>query len=493
MHTLLRSRLAYATQSAIQTQLAARSRRVFSSQPSVCQVDDPYTGQIIAEAPLLSREQAERTLEKSKLAQGFWKQLPLDERIGICEKAIQYFHLKADKVATEITQQMGKPLSQSRNEIKGMDARARTLFELAPQALAEEQLPKEGFSRKITREPVGVVMVLSPWNYPLLTTVNALLPALLAGNSVVLKHSFRTPLCANQWVDAFAAAGAPEGLVSYFNMSHDLSGEMIQRPEIGFVAFTGSVGGGHSVHKLVANRFIDCGLELGGCDPGYVCEDANVASAAENLVDGAMYNAGQSCCGIQRVYVHKNHYEEFVQRALTVLDTYVLGDPKDAKTSMGPVAQPETLDFLTEQVNNARELGGRVLCGGVATSDANGKGRFFKPTLVADATHNMSMMRKELFGPTMSVTPVESDAEAIELMNDSAFGLTASLWTKEEGRATSIAQQLECGTVFMNRCDYLDPEMPWCGVKDTGKGVTLSKHGFAPFTRFKSYHFKLAN
>jgi acyl-CoA reductase-like NAD-dependent aldehyde dehydrogenase len=454
-------------------------------------VDDPFTGDLHCELGELSLEQAGAAVDRAAEAQRTWGEVSVEERVALCAAFLSAFETRSEQVASDITGQMGKPLAQAGGEVRAMAGRARTMMALAPEALADEPLPdKAGFDRKIAREPIGVALVIAPWNYPLLTAVSSIVPAVLAGNSVLLKHSSRTPQCADHFADAFAEAGAPEGLVTALHAGHGTIAEVMGRPEVGYVAFTGSVSGGHTIYGQAAKRFIDAGLELGGKDPGYVAEDADVDAAIAGLVDGAYYNAGQSCCGIERVYVHQAHYERFLEGAAAAVGEYRLGDPRAAETNMGPLAQAGTPEFLQGQVQEARQKGARVLCGGEPT-DVEGKGRFFQPALVADCDHNMSLMMEESFGPVLGVAPVASDEEAVALMNDSPYGLTASLWTTDLERAQRLAPRIQAGTVFMNRCDFLDPLLPWVGVKDTGKGVTLSRHGFGPVTRLKSYHFKL--
>jgi len=336
-----------------------------------------------------------------------------------------------------------------------------------------------------------VVLDISAWNYPLLITVNVVVPAVLAGNAVVLKHAHRTALCGDAFARAFERAGAPENLVTAIDASHETCAQIIARPEIGYVSFTGSVRGGHEVYREGARRFIDVGLELGGKDPAYVAPDADLDHAIANLVDGAFYNAGQSCCGIERIYVHASLYERFVEGALAEVRKYRLGDPLESGTTMGPMAQADAPRKLAAQVEEARTKGGRVLCGGKPTHDAAGRGRFFDPCLVADANHSMhGLMVEESFGPIVGVQKVSDDDEAVRWMNDSPYGLTAAIWTRDQERAFRIGAQIETGTFFMNRCDYLDPMLPWTGVKDTGKGMSLSKYGFLPLTRRKSFHLR---
>lgn len=456
-------------------------------------VDNPYTGEVHCEVPYFSQAQVDLAVDKSAKAQKhFAATSTLDDRIALCNRFLDEIVAHKDQIAADITAQMGKPLAGSLGEINGLIERSQAMMDLAPSALAEEVLPKEGFERRLLREPVGTVVTVAPWNFPLMCAGNSLIPAVLAGNSVLLKHSERTPLCGNHFEDAFRRAGAPEGLVQALHSTHEGSATVFARKEVGFVSFTGSVRGGRQVYaSTAANNFADVGLELGGKDAAYVAEDADVAHAADNIVDGGLYNNGQSCCGIERVYVHRSHYEEFCQRAADVLKTYKLGDPTSADTNMGPMALPNACAFLEGQVQDAVSKGAKVLVGGSPLTDAAGKGRFFAPTLVMDCDHTMSIAYDESFGPVLAVMPVDSDEEAIARINDSPFGLTASLWTPSVERARAMAPRLEVGTVFMNRCDYLDPYLAWTGVKDTGKGVSLSSHGFDAVTQLKSIHFRL--
>ncbi|TMA19711.1 MAG: aldehyde dehydrogenase family protein, partial [Deltaproteobacteria bacterium] len=417
---------------------------------------------------------------------------PLADRIALCERFCAEFEKDGDRIAREVTLQMGKPLAQARGELKTTVHRARVMMSLAPEALRDDPLPAvPDFTRFVRHEPVGVVLDISAWNYPLLITVNVVIPAVLAGNAVVLKHANRTALCGEAFARAFERAGAPENLVTAIDASHETCAQIIARPEIGYVSFTGSVRGGHEVYREGAGRFIDVGLELGGKDPAYVAADADLDHAIANLVDGAFYNAGQSCCGIERIYVHASLYERFVEGALAEVRKYRLGDPLESATTMGPMAQADAPRKLAAQVEEARTKGGRVLCGGKPIHDAAGRGRFFDPCLVADANHSMhGLMVEESFGPIVGVQKVSDDDEAVRSMNDSPYGLTAAIWTRDQERAFRIGAQIETGTFFMNRCDYLDPMLPWTGVKDTGKGMSLSKYGFLPLTRRKSFHLR---
>ena len=455
-------------------------------------IDNPYTGETVAERPLLAASGVEGLVSRAHRAHKLWMRVPLQDRVALCERFCQEFEKDAERIAREVTQQMGKPLSQARGEVKTALFRARSMMSLAAEALRDEPLPPvPGFTRFIRHEPVGVVLDISAWNYPLLITVNVVVPAVLAGNAVLIKSANRTALCGDAFARAFEKAGAPENLATAIDASHAVCAQIIARPEVGFVSFTGSVRGGHEVYREGAKRFIDVGLELGGKDPAYVAPDADLDHAIANIVDGAFYNAGQSCCGIERIYVHQGVYDRFVEGALAEVRKYQLGDPLAAGSSMGPMAQPGAPEMLKLQVDEARAKGGRVLCGGAPIHDGAGKGRFFDPCLVVEATHAMhGLMVEESFGPIVGVQKVADDDEAVRLMNDSPYGLTAAIWTRDQERAFRVGAQIETGTFFMNRCDSLDPLLPWTGVKDTGKGMSLSKYGFLSVTRRKSFHLR---
>lgn len=455
-------------------------------------IDNPYSGETVAERRFLQASQIEGLVTRSFRAHKSWARTPIAERVALCERFCQEFDKDGERIAREVTEQMGKPLAQARGEVKTMLRRARAMMSIAAEALRDDPLPPvPGFTRFVRHEPVGVVLDISAWNYPLLITVNVVVPAVLAGNAVIVKHANRTALCGEAFARAFEKAGAPENLVTAIDATHEICAAIIARPEIGYVSFTGSVRGGHEVYREGAKRFIDVGLELGGKDPAYVAPDADLEFAVANIVDGAYYNAGQSCCGIERVYVHDSLYTEFTDAALAEVRKYKLGNPLEAATTMGPLAQPGAPEKLQAQVEEARNKGARVLCGGAPVHDAAGRGRFFDPALVVDANHSMhGLMVEESFGPIVGVQRVSDDDEAVRLMNDSPYGLTASIWTRDQERTFRIGAQIETGTFYMNRCDYLDPLLPWTGVKDTGKGMSLSKYGFLPLTRRKSFHLR---
>ena len=457
-------------------------------------VDDPFTGETACTVPMADEATIGKTLDRARDAARALRKMPVEERIALCDRALTAFEARIEEVARDVTKQMGKPLSQSRGEVKGMAGRWRHMMEIAKDSLADIVLPpKEGFERRIAREPLGVVLDLPAWNYPLLTAVSAVVPAVLAGNAVVVKHSPRTPLCGDHFARAFADAGGPLGqvmLVQALFVDYETTEKMVGDARVDSVLFTGSVLGGHRIQAAAKDRFVPVGLELGGNDPAYVAEDAELANTVENIVDGAIYNAGQSCCAVERVYVHRSMYEKFIAAAEPLVRAYVLGDPSSEKTTLGPIAQPWHVKELAAMVADAKAKGAKAVVGGEAAS-ASGKGRFFQATLLRDVPQTADLMQKESFGPILAVSAVDSDDEALARMNDSRLGLTASVWTSDRDRAARLSRELDFGTVYMNRCDSLDPALPWTGVKDSGRGVTLSALGFEALTRPKSIHFRL--
>ncbi|MFM7784965.1 MAG: aldehyde dehydrogenase family protein, partial [Gammaproteobacteria bacterium] len=370
--------------------------------------------------------------------------------------------------------------------------RARHMIAIAAEALTDlDAGPRAGFRRFVRREPLGVVLTVAAWNYPYLIAVNSVLPAIMAGNAVVLKHSAQTPLCAERFAECFAAAGLPEGVFNVLHLSHELTAGAIADPRMAFVAFTGSVEGGHAVQRAAVERFVGTGLELGGCDPAYVREDADLEHAIENLVDGAFFNSGQSCCGIQRIYVHHRRYAEFVEGAVALARGYVLGDPLDPATTLGPVVRAAAADGIRAGIAASVALGARAAVEEREFPRSLAGTPYLAPQLLIDVDHRMPIMREEIFGPVAGIMPVENDEEAIRLMNDSRYGLNAAVWTRDADAALAIGERIETGTWFMNRCDYLDPALAWVGVKDSGRGCTLSRVGYEHLTRPKSFHLRL--
>jgi acyl-CoA reductase-like NAD-dependent aldehyde dehydrogenase len=449
---------------------------------------NPATGEPLREVSYTGARELAGIVDRARAAQRAWQRVPVAERVRIVSGMVPAFRAEADRVAREITHQMGKPLAEAAREIETMIDRAETMARLAPAALADEPLPaKDGFHRFVRHEPLGVVLDVAAWNYPLLIAVNVIVPALLAGNAVLVKHARLTPLCGDQFVDALTRAGLPAGLIAAVRLDHAATGRLIGSGEVDYVSFTGSVAGGREVYGEVSRRFIDAGLELGGKDPAYVAEDADFDFAVENVIDGAFYNAGQSCCAVERVYVARSIFDRFVDAAVAVVRRYRLGDPEDAATTMGPLAHERGRAVVEAQVAQARSAGARVLTGGGRWGT---RGFYYEPTVLTGVDHSMAVMREETFGPVVGIMPVADDAEAVRLMNDSPYGLTGSVWTADMERATRLMAEVEAGTVYANRCDYLDPMLPWVGVKDSGKGCSLSHLGFRHLTRPKSFHLR---
>jgi len=455
---------------------------------TVLTATNPYDQSIVAEIPYESTEQIASKVGATAAAQSRWKALTLDERIRIVSAGLDHLRASSDKIVREVSLQMGKPLAQGAGELATMFDRAEQIITDAPLALAADELPNLGFTRRIEHEPLGVVLDIAAWNYPLVIPINVLLPALLAGNTVLLKHSAKTPLTGQAFGEAFGSLEVPD-LVINLTLTHQQTAKLIENPQVDHVSFTGSVEGGQRIYQAVASsRLIDVGLELGGKDPAYVAADADVEFAASNLVDGACYNAGQSCCAIERVYVHQNLYEDFLEQAQKSLSAYQLGDPLVESTTMGPLASQNAPAFLQQQVDEAVRRGARLLVGGQIPKDWGGN--FYAPTLLADVENSAAVMQVESFGPLLPVCAVKDDEEAIARMNDSVFGLTASVWTNDRQRAEHLASHLNSGTIFQNRCDFLDPALPWTGWGESGKGSTLSRYGFYHLTRRKSIHFR---
>ena len=450
----------------------------------------PVDGSIYVQRKLASSADIERALRKATTAQRSWKSVPVAERAKICRRMAEWCVAKADALAEELTWQMGRPVSQTPGELKrGFHERAMHMAGIASEALQDLQVePKSGFQRFIRREPLGVVFVVAPWNYPWLTSVNAVVPALLAGNSVILKMAAQTPLVAERYSEAFKAAGLPDGVFQHLHLDHGQVAKVIADERIGFVAFTGSVAGGHAVQKAAAARFIATGLELGGKDPAYVRADADLALAVENLVDGSYFNSGQSCCGIERIYVDRKIFKPFVEGFTDLTRQYRLGNPLDKDTNLGPLVRTEAADTVRGQIREAVRKGAKAL---IRQKDRPGT-PYLPPEVLVNVDHGMKVMSEETFGPVVGIQAVKSDEEAVRLMNDSRYGLTASIWTKDADAALRIGDRVDTGTWYMNRCDYLDPALAWTGVKDSGRGCTLSRLGLEAFTRPKSFHLRLA-
>ncbi|MCE6952093.1 aldehyde dehydrogenase family protein [Cereibacter sphaeroides] len=453
------------------------------------QLISPVDGRVHAERMPLSMEEAKAVAARAKAAQGPWAARPLEERIALVKAGVAKLNEMKEQIVEELAWQMGRP-TRFGGEFGGVNDRTAYMSEIAEKTLAPTVAEaSDRFERRILREPVGVVFIIAPWNYPYLTTINTLVPALIAGNAVVLKHASQTLLVGERLAEAFHAAGVPEDVFQNVVLDHATTESLIGARAFGFVNFTGSVGGGAAIERAAAGTFTALGLELGGKDPGYVRADADLDAAVDSLMDGAMFNAGQCCCGIERIYVHESLYDAFVERAVAWVKALKLGNPFEPETTLGPMANVRFARVVREQVAEAIAAGATPLID-PADFPADDGGAYLAPQILTNVTHDMRVMKEESFGPVVGIMKVSGDEEAIGLMNDSPYGLTCSIWTADAEAAAAIGARIETGTVFMNRCDYLDPALCWTGCKDTGRGAALSALGYMSVTRPKSYHLK---
>jgi len=392
-------------------------------------------------------------------------------------------------MAIELAHQMGRPVRYG-GEFGGFEERALYMGKIAASSLESLVVEESGnFRRLIKREPHGVIFVVAPWNYPYLIAVNALVPGLIAGNAVILKHATQTLQVGERLAEAFHKVGIPEDVFQNVYLDHETTIELIRNRQFDFINFTGSVGGGKKMEQAAAGTFVPVATELGGKDPGYVRADANLDAAVDTLIDGAMFNSGQCCCGIERIYVHESLFEDFVEKSVALVKGYRLGNPLLKETTLGPMANVRFAKEVREQVTEALQEGATAHIPTFAEDDG---GAYVTPQILTNVNHQMRVMRDETFGPVVGIMSVKDDDEAIQLMNDSDFGLTASIWTQDTDAAEALGARIQTGTVFMNRCDYLDPGLCWTGCKDTGRGASLSVLGYQALTRPKSYHLKQA-
>ena len=449
----------------------------------------PVDGRVYASRTPLTPDAAKAAVAAAKAAQKGWAARPLAERIALVKAGVAALNAMKDVVVEEIAWQMGRP-TRFGGEFGGVNARTEYMSDIAAATLAPEMVEdSDKFRRYIAREPVGVVFIVAPWNYPYLTTINTLVPALIAGNTVMLKHASQTMLVGERLAQAFHAGGVPADVFQNVVLDHATTESLIAARSFGFVNFTGSVGGGQAMERAAAGTFTPLGLELGGKDPGYVRSDANLDAAVDTLMDGAMYNAGQCCCGIERIYVHESLYDAFVEKAVAWVHALKLGNPFDADSTLGPMANKRFAAVVRGQIAEAVTAGAKPLID-PALFPADDGGAYLAPQILVNVDHSMRVMTEESFGPVVGIMKVSGDEEALRLMNDSPYGLTASVWTEDYDTAVALGRQIETGTVFMNRADYLDPALCWTGCKDTGRGGSLSYLGFHSVTRPKSYHLK---
>lgn len=455
----------------------------------IIQCISPVDGRVYAERQALTLAEAQAAAARARAAQGAWAARPLAERIALVKAGVANLNAMKDRIVEELAWQMGRPTRYG-GEFGGVNDRTDYMASIAADALAPMVAEaSDRFERRIAREPVGVVFIVAPWNYPYLTTINTLAPALIAGNTVILKHATQTMLVGERLAEAFHAAGIPEDVFQNVVLTHDVTEDLIRARAFSFINFTGSVAGGQAMERAAAGTFTGMGLELGGKDPGYVMDDADLDAAVDSLMDGAMYNAGQCCCGIERIYVHESLYDAFVEKAVAWVKALKLGNPFDPETTLGPMANRRFAEVVRSQIAEALAEGATALID-PALFPADDGGAYLAPQILVNVNHEMRVMREESFGPVVGIMKVAGDDEAVAVMNDSPYGLTASLWTQDADRAAAIGARLEAGTIFMNRCDYLDPALCWTGCKDTGRGGSLSVLGFHAVTRPKSYHLK---
>lgn len=454
---------------------------------SKIQCVSPVDGSVYVERTLSSADAARQCAQRAATAQREWAMRSLNERINLVKAGVAQVGQMNDIIVPELAWQMGRPIRYG-GEFGGFEERALHMASIAEHALAPIVVSETAeFDRTIKRVPHGVVLVVAPWNYPYMTAINTVAPALIAGNAVLLKHASQTPLVGERMVEAFTKVGIPEAIFQNVFIDHATTARLIEENYFGFVNFTGSVQGGRAIEAAAAGTFTGLGLELGGKDPGYVMEDANLDAAVDTLIDGAMFNSGQCCCGIERIYVTESLFDAFVEKAVAIVKGYTLGNPLEAETTLGPMAHARFAAEVRDQISDALAQGATAHIPKFANDD---NGAYLSPQILTNVSHDMRVMRDESFGPVVGIMPVSNDDEAIALMNDSEFGLTASLWTADVERAVRVGDQIETGTVFMNRCDYLDPSLCWTGCKNTGRGGGLSEIGFHNLTRPKSYHLK---
>jgi len=449
----------------------------------------PVNGEVYAEREALSEAAAFAAVERARKAQTAWAALPLQTRIDKVLAGVKALNDMKPRVVEELAWQMGRPVRYG-GEYGALNERADYMTSIAASAL--EPLVAEAsdrFERRIEWDPQGIVFVIAPWNYPYLTAMNTIVPALVAGNAVILKHASQTLLVGERIAEALHAGGVPEDVFQNLVLDHATTEALIRARSFGFVNFTGSVEGGRAIERAAAGTFTATGLELGGKDPAYVMEDADLDWAVDVLMDGAMYNSGQCCCGIERIYVHESLFDAFVERSVAWVNGLKLGNPLDESTTIGPMANVRFAKVVREQTAEA------IAAGAVAHIDprdfpADDGGAYLMPQILTNMNHEMRVMREESFGPVVGIMPVKNDEEALALMNDCSYGLTASLWSGDSDRAYQLGRRIETGTVFLNRADYVDPAVCWTGCKDTGRGGAMSVLGYRAVTRPRSYHLR---
>lgn len=451
----------------------------------------PIDGRELVRRPTATPGEIAAVLSRLGSAQKTWTKVSLAERAVILDRFLEILRAQNDDVAVEMAWQMGRPVRYG-GEFRSFEERVRYLIDLAPSALAPIMPAdcRDGLTRHIVHAPLGIVFVVAPWNFPFLTAVNTIVPALMAGNAVLLKHAAQTLLVGDRFQAALDAAGLPPGLFHHIALSHEDTARILSTGSVDHITFTGSVEGGRAIERAAASTFTSCTLELGGKDPAYVRADADLDFTVENIVDGTYFNSGQSCCGVERIYVHQNLYDKFADRFAALTSQYLLGSPLDQATTLGPMAATRFADLVRAQTVDALARGGKALVDPALFPGSKDGTPYLMPQAVVNVDHSMAIMREENFGPLVGIMQVKDDNEAVRLMNDSEYGLTASIWTADIAAAEALASELETGTVFANRCDYVDPGLAWTGVKNTGRGASVGQLGYNALTRPKSIHLR---
>ena len=450
-------------------------------------IHNPATGALITELPADDATSVAAKAALARAAQKSWAATPLAERQACIQRFKAGVLAEIDSLAALMTGETGKPITMSRNELNGLMARIDFFVEEVDDEQATETVFTDaGMTERIEHPPLGVVANISAWNYPWFVGGNVFIPALLTGNTVLYKPSEYAAQTGLAMARLLHAAGVP-GHAFITLIGGGEVGAALLAQKIDGLFFTGSHATGARIMEALGPRLVKVQLELGGKDPTYVCDDANPRTAAESLADGAMYNTGQSCCSVERIYVHESIYDAFVTAFVATVKTFTLGDPMSDGTYIGAVTRAPQLDVLEAQVADAKAKGARLLTGGTRLP---GPGNWFEPTVLADVDHTMALMQEESFGPIMGIQKVSGDAEAVALMNDTRYGLTAGVFTRDEVRAKSILAQVNAGTVYWNCCDRVSPRLPWSGHGDSGVGLTLSTYGIQAFTRPKAWHLR---
>lgn len=458
------------------------------------EIISPIDGSVYAALEYAKSNEITNTLSAADSATKVWQQYKLTQRVEIIKRFLAIFEANQDQIALEIAWQMGRPVHQALGEVRGVIERTQSLCHCADEALSDYHLPeKKGFKRYIRKSALGTILVIAPWNYPYLTAINTIIPALLSGNTVILKHAKQTAKCADRLALCFKESGLPTGVFHALHLTHQDTEKLMRNENISGISFTGSVAVGRHLQKKLADRFIPLGLELGGKDAAYVRSDADIDTTVHSLIDGALFNSGQSCCGIERIYVAENRFDEFIEKYARGVNQYVLGNPLNAETTLGPVVSCYAARQIKKMISDAIAAGAHPLISNSCFPKDTGQDAYLAPQVLVDVDHSMKFMTEEHFGPAVGIMPVLDDAQAIALMNDSPYGLTGSVWTSDVEAAQAIGEQVQVGTWFMNRCDYLDPELPWIGVKESGRGLTLSRFGYDQVTQRKSFHLKLSS